>query len=77
MACCLCRAGQALFFSFARESALEPSRVSGRTKTTTYGKSAMVREREEQHTLPSTDLFGKVLDESHAVGFDRHQTSLC
>ena len=37
--------------------------VSGRTETKTYGKSATVREREEQQTLPSKGLFGKVTDE--------------
>jgi hypothetical protein len=40
IACGLCLARLALFFSSAIESALEPSRVSGRTEPKTYGKSA-------------------------------------
>src|SRR5215831_5233685 len=33
--------------------------VAGRNETTTYGKSATVRAREEQPTLPTRGLFGK------------------
>jgi len=40
-----------------------PLWVSGSTETKTYGKSATVREYEEQQTLPSRGLFGKDADE--------------
>ena len=39
-----------------------PIRVSGRTETKIYGKSATVRECQEQQTLPRKSLFGKDVD---------------
>jgi hypothetical protein len=41
--------------------------VSGRSETETYGKSAVVREREESKTLPRKDFFGKDHDERPRV----------
>ena len=40
-----------------------PYRVSGRSETKTYGKSAVVREREESKTLQRKGFFGKDHDE--------------
>jgi len=37
--------------------------VSGSTETKPYGQSATVGEHEEQHTLSSTGVFGKDVDE--------------
>ena len=37
--------------------------MSGSTATNTDGKSATVGEHEEQHTLSSTGVFGKDVDE--------------
>jgi hypothetical protein len=39
------------------------SRVSGSTKTKTYGKGTRGREHEEQQTLPRRGLFGKDVHE--------------
>ena len=41
--------------------------VSGRSETKTYGKSAVVREREESKTLPRKSFFGKDHDKRSRV----------
>jgi len=43
------------------------SRVSGSSETKTYGKSAMVRDSEEQATFPRRPFFGKDGDERSRV----------
>jgi hypothetical protein len=44
-----------------------PRRVSGSSETKTYGKGVVLREHEEQHTLPRRSIFGKDLDKRSRI----------
>ena len=53
--------------NISRLTNLAPTRVSGSSATTTYGKDVAMREHKELATLPSSSIFGKDRDERSRV----------